>query len=191
MGGPTARADRAGPSHSVRRAALRSLPRRVQRAERPALQFDVRADRPRHVLRHHDRGHRPFGRNDGGLGERGLGDAVAAGRSAGIARRPRRRRRGRHDQRLHGDADADPAVHRHAVGRARGERNRAAAGAQPVGFGLLRHRFHLARARRFSRLSRPRLDRRSSPMSTARSSSTTPASAATSWRSAATKKRRA
>ena len=77
LGGPTARADRAGPPHSVRRAALRSFPRRVQRAERPALQFDVRADRPRHVLRHHDGGHRSFGRNDGGVGERRLGDAVA------------------------------------------------------------------------------------------------------------------
>ena len=35
--------------------------------ERAALQFDVRADQPRHGLRHHDRRHRSLGWDDGGL----------------------------------------------------------------------------------------------------------------------------
>ena len=48
------------------------------------------------------------------------------------------------------------------VGHAGGERRGASARPQPVGLGLLRHRFHLAWAGRLARLSGSRLDRRRS-----------------------------
>ena len=56
----------------LRLAALRQLPRRLQHPVRAALQLDVRADRARHVLRHHDRRHRPLGRLGRGHGQRRL-----------------------------------------------------------------------------------------------------------------------
>ena len=159
--------------------------------ERAALQFDVRADEPRHVLRHHDRRHRSLGRNDRGFRERRFGAAVAVRPLSRPARRPGRGTRRRRHQRLHGHADEHPAVHRHAVGHAGGERRRASAGAQPVGLGLLRHRFHLARAGRFARLSDPGLDRRRGLRLRLGRCSTTRASGATCWRSAATRRPRA
>ena len=67
-----------------------------------------------------------------------------------------------------------PAVHRHAVGHADRERRGAAAGAQPVRLGVLRHRLHLARAGRLARLSRCRPGSPRAPMSTARCCSTSP-----------------
>ncbi len=101
--------------------------------------------------------HRPFGRHDGGLRQRRVGAAVALwARSPGCsaASAP-----GLAVGVVNGFMvvrHEDPAVHRHAVGHADGERDRAAAGAQPVGFGVLRHGFHLARPGRLARLSRAR-----------------------------------
>ena len=53
----------------------------------PALQRHVRADRARHVLRHHDRRDRPVGRLGRGHGQRGRRPAQPLGLVAGVARR--------------------------------------------------------------------------------------------------------
>ncbi len=126
-------------------AALRLLPRQLQRPVRPALQLDVRADRARHVLRDHDRRHRPLGRLDRRHGQRRLGPAQPLRPRPRPARRRGRGCRGRHPQRPDRDAAEHPAVHRHAGDHARRQRHRAAARRQPVGLGLLRHRLHRAR----------------------------------------------
>ena len=72
-------------SCSFRRAALRRFPQRIQHSDLPALQLDVRADRARHVLCHHDWRDRSFGRLDRGFGERRCGPFSPYGLLAGAA----------------------------------------------------------------------------------------------------------
>ena len=135
-------------------------------------------------------GHRSFGRHDGGAGERRLGDAVAVRTAARIARRPRRGAGGRRHQRPDGDPARNPPLHRHAVGHAHRQRNGAAAGAQPVRLGVLRHRLHLARPGRFPGIPGARLDRAARLCLRFGHSQPHQLRPRRSWRSAATRRRR-
>ena len=85
------RPSRPGPAGRLRQLALRRLCRHLQHPDGAALQFDVRARRARHVLRHHDGRHRPVGRLGRGAGQRGLGLSQplrAPGRACSAAWRP-------------------------------------------------------------------------------------------------------
>ena len=84
------RPDRARRADPVRLAALRQFSRAVQHLVGAALQFDVRAGGSGHVLRHHDGRHRPIGRRDGGVRQRGRGDSEPLRNAGGRARRDRR-----------------------------------------------------------------------------------------------------
>ncbi len=123
--GPPGRAGGAGAADPVRLAALRQFPRRLQRPVLPALQLDVRADRARHVLRDHDRRHRPVGRLDRGHGQRRRRPAqpLRPRRRACSAASPPGLAVGTH-QRPDRHAAADPALHRHAGDHAGRQRHR-------------------------------------------------------------------
>ena len=176
----------------VRLAALRQFSRAVQHLDGAALQFDVRAGGARHVLRHHDRRHRPFGRRDGGVRQRGRGAAEPLGHAGGHARRGRRGPRHRRAQRNRHCQAAHSAVHRDARDDAGGVRQRRCCwrrtspsrsptrAASPISARATSSTFPI-----------PALIAARRPMSSDRSCSISPAPGARCWRSAATRTRAA